>query len=139
MTLPAVARSAHALVVDDDTATSFMVQSMLELMGLEVDVASDGRMGADMAISGDYALVMMDVEMPVMDGFDATRSIRARAHEDVSGHINIVGMTGHTQDGIRRLGQQAGMDDLIVKPFLADALHARLKAICGTSVRLDDI
>ena len=124
-----------ALVVDDDNAMAFMVQDMLELMGVEADIARDGRAAVDMASAKAYALILMDIEMPEMDGFDATKAIRAQVSTDVP----IVGMTGHLMDAIHRLGKIAGMDDLITKPFMAGALCAKLKAVCGDRVALADI
>ncbi len=124
-----------ALVVDDDKSMSLMVQDMLELMGLEADVARDGRMAVEMATNKAYALILMDIEMPEMDGFDATKAIRAQ----VSDEVPIVGMTGHLMEAIHRLGKLAGMNDLITKPFMASGLCAKLKAVCGDRVVLEEI
>ena len=126
---------ARVLVVDDRPDMCFLVQSMLDLMGVAADVAGDGRKAVEMATSETYAVILMDIEMPEMDGLDATRAIRARRLD----HVPIIGMTGHRLEAIHRLGKMAGMDDLIVKPFQIDALHAKLKAVCGEALVLDDI
>ena len=127
---------AHcALVVDDDQGMAFMVQDMLELMGLDADIASDGRRAVEMAAGKTYAVILMDIEMPEMDGFDATKAIRA----DVSTEVPIVGMTGHLLEAVHRLGKMAGMNDLITKPFMAGTLCAKLKTVCGDRVPLDEI
>ena len=124
-----------ALVVDDDRNMAFMVQDMLEIMGLAADTAGDGRQAVEMAAQKTYAVILMDIEMPEMDGFDATKAIRAQ----VSTEVPILGMTGHLMEAIHKLGRIAGMNDLITKPFMASGLCAKLKAVCGDRVVLEDI
>lgn len=124
-----------ALVVDDDPTMSMMVQDMLEIMGLAADAAGDGRVAVEMAAAKPYAVILMDIEMPEMDGFEATKAIRAQ----VSADVPILGMTGHLMEAIHRLGRIAGMDDLITKPFMAGGLCAKLKSICGDRVPLEDV
>ncbi len=136
MVSPPPRSPARALIVDDDANMSFMVEAMLEIMGLAADIAGNGRIASEMATPGRYAVILMDIEMPEMDGLDATKAIRAA--EDTT-PVPIIGMTGHTIDGIRHLGRIAGMDDMITKPFLIATLHAKLRAVCGDALPLDDI
>ena len=129
------AGAACALVVDDDRNMAMMVQDMLDLMGLAADTAHDGRAAVEMAGRKAYAVILMDIEMPEMDGFDATKAIRAQ----VSGNVPILGMTGHLMEAIHKLGKIAGMNDLITKPFMAHGLYTKLAALCGDRVPLDEI
>ena len=133
------AGAACALVVDDDRNMAMMVQDMLDLMGLAADTAHDGRAAVEMAGRKAYAVILMDIEMPEMDGFDATKAIRAQASAPGSDPVPILGMTGHLMEAIHKLGKMAGMNDLITKPFMAHGLYTKLAALCGDRVPLDEI
>jgi two-component system sensor histidine kinase/response regulator len=87
---------------------------MLRNAGLEVDIAGDGAQAQEMVDSADYDLVLMDMQMPVLDGVTATRRIRARErHRD----LPIVAMTGNTSAADRALCLEAGMNEVLTKPM----------------------
>jgi CheY-like chemotaxis protein len=86
-------------------------------------VAADGQQAIDMVKSGDYALVLMDVQMPVMDGLDATRAIRLLPQ---GAALPILAMTANAFDEERQRCLDAGMDDHVAKPVVAEQLFATL-------------
>jgi two-component system, sensor histidine kinase and response regulator len=123
----AVASDWHAppsgvrvLVAEDDAASRRVVLSILERTGAHVGLVRNGREAVDAFSRAVYDLVLMDIQMPEMDGFEATR--RIRAHErDGGGHVPIVAITAHAMPGDRERCLAAGMDDYLTKPIrLAD-------------------
>ena len=119
------------LLVDDNEQTSSVIQEMLELMDFDVEVAADGKVAVAMTGAKAYAVVLMDVEMPVMDGLAATTAIRSQEMAELMPPVPIVGITGHTDTGTRMLCQRAGMTDVMLKPFAMSKLEEKLKALCG--------
>ena len=95
--------------------------------GFDVDRASDGSQGIERALSGSYALVMLDVMMPDLSGFDVLRRIRARSRTPVL----MLTARGDTHD--RVLGLELGADDYLPKPFDPAELAARIRAILRRS------
>ena len=111
---------SRILVAEDNLVNQEVALAMLANAGLSADVASDGREAVEMFEHGDYALVLMDVQMPVMDGLDATRAIRALPGKGVS--VPIIAMTANAFDEERQRCIDAGMDDHIGKPVSAEQL-----------------
>jgi signal transduction histidine kinase/CheY-like chemotaxis protein/HPt (histidine-containing phosphotransfer) domain-containing protein len=106
----------RVLVVEDNTTNQQLLQYLLSKRGYRVEVAGTGRKAVDAFMVGDYDLVLMDCQMPVMDGFEATRLIRQ--HE--SGretHVPILAMTANALAGDRERCLEAGMDDYVTKPI----------------------
>ena len=104
------------LVVDDDTVMREVFTVMLQRSGFEVAVAEDGLMGVEMWEVGNYDLVLMDVQMPRMNGFEATRAIREK--EVVrGGHTPIVAITAFALKNDELKCLVAGMDAYISKPI----------------------
>lgn len=114
------------LVVDDDPEIIDLLRLDLELMGFNVDYANDGSNGLKKAESKRYDLIIMDVMMPKMDGFEACKKIRASR---MSGNVPIILLTakGTIEDKIR--GFNAGSDDYLVKPFEFQELMVRMRAL----------
>jgi two-component system, sensor histidine kinase and response regulator len=106
-------RGAQILLVEDNSINQQVATEFLEQLGMRVDVASNGREGAAMACSGRYDLVLMDIQMPEMDGFEATRRIRAEA---AFSRLPIVAMTAHAMTGDYERSLEAGMFDHLTKP-----------------------
>ncbi len=124
------------LLVDDDSNSAFTVESILLFLGLEVEVAENGRIAVAKTAQTDYAVILMDIEMPEMDGMDATKAIRAREAETGADPALIVAMTGHTSQGIKVLCKLAGMNSVLVKPFGIDTLKDKLSEVCGETLNL---
>jgi CheY-like chemotaxis protein len=111
---------------------------MLEKLGLRADVAAAGREAVDLFAMLPYDLVLMDCQMPEMDGYDATREIRK--HEPPDRHAVIIAMTAEAMAGARDHCLNAGMDDYIAKPVrledLAVILNKSLQVEHPMPVRL---
>ncbi|HEY2929180.1 ATP-binding protein [Piscinibacter sp.] len=112
----------HVLVVDDNPVNAVVASAMLECMGLRIDVADDGAQALSLMASRRYDLVLMDCQLPVMDGWEATR--RWRSTEAPGRHLPIVALTALAVMGDRERCLQAGMDDYLAKPYEMDALAA---------------
>jgi CheY-like chemotaxis protein len=117
------------LVADDNDETAFVIESMLDLLDFGVERARDGREALEMSANSAYALILMDIEMPVMDGLAATKAIRGQEGEGLVPPVPIVGITGHSDMGTRRLCELAGMDQVLCKPFLMEQLEEIVTAV----------
>jgi PAS domain S-box-containing protein len=106
----------RVLLVEDVLANQKVAGSMLRRQGLEVTVVSNGQEAVQLSSEGGFDLIFMDCQMPVMDGYAATRRIRARERA-TGGHVPIVALTANALAAERRKCLNAGMDDHIAKPF----------------------
>jgi CheY-like chemotaxis protein len=103
------------LVVEDNRVNQKVAAHLLERLGCHVEIAANGEEGVRMAQSGKFDILLMDCQMPVMDGFKATAEIRRR--EGTNAHTTIVAMTANALAEDRERCLQAGMDDYISKPI----------------------
>ncbi|MFN7953488.1 MAG: response regulator [bacterium] len=129
--LPALA--GHVLLVEDNPANQDVVLAMLDRLGLGADVASSGLEAVRAVQRQSYDLILMDCQMPIMDGFEATQRIRAleadRRAQDPDAPdsaVPVVALTANAQRGDREICLMAGMDDYLAKPFTLRALAERL-------------
>ncbi len=118
----------RVLVVDDDAELCELVTRYLTREGFEIGWAPNGAVGVERALTGGYALIMLDVMMPGTDGFDALRRIRERSRTPVL----MLTARGDTHDRIR--GLEMGADDYLPKPFEPAELLARIRAILRRSL-----
>ena len=114
--LPA-SKARRVLLAEDDEITVFAVQKMLQKLGYEVSVAANGEKALAMLCRDDFDIILMDVQMPVMDGVEATRSIRASTSIGPKKDIPIIALTAFAMSGDREKFMAAGMDDYISKPI----------------------
>jgi CheY-like chemotaxis protein len=105
----------RVLVAEDNAVNQTVVMRLLEKLNCVVDLAVNGQEAVDMASTGDYDMIFMDCQMPVMDGYQATGELRALESERA--RIPIVAMTAHAMAGDRERCLEAGMDDYIAKPL----------------------
>jgi PAS domain S-box-containing protein len=111
------------LLVDDVDMNREVAQMLLQQTGLLVDIAENGRQAVDQARAHAYALILMDVQMPVMDGLEATRAIHALPGHELT---PVLAMTANAFDEDRRACLEAGMVDFIPKPVDPDVFHKTL-------------
>jgi CheY-like chemotaxis protein len=105
----------RVLLVEDNPVNQKLVTRVLEREGHTVEVAGHGRAALDSLLRERFAVVLMDIQMPVMDGFEATAAIRER-DRDRGEHTVVVAMTAHAMKGDRERCMAAGMDGYICKP-----------------------
>jgi signal transduction histidine kinase/DNA-binding response OmpR family regulator/HPt (histidine-containing phosphotransfer) domain-containing protein len=117
--------AARVLLAEDHPTNQIVAAMMLRNLGCQVAIAANGLEALQMIEASSYDIVFMDCEMPEMDGFEATRAIRARA--DTKAQIPIVAVTAQSIQGDRERCLQAGMDDYIAKPVEQEAFAAALK------------
>jgi len=115
--------SEHLLVIDDDVELCNLVSRFLVREGFQIDAVNGGAQGIERALSGDYALVVLDVMMPEMSGFDVLRRIRAESP------LPVLMLTARGDALDRVLGLEMGADDYLPKPFSPPELAARIRAI----------
>lgn len=110
------------LIVEDDEAIAQLESDYLHAQGFEATVAPDGPTGLDKALTGDYALIILDVMLPGMDGFEVLSKVREQRN------IPILLVTARKDDVDKIKGLGLGADDYITKPFSPSELAARVKA-----------
>ena len=120
--------SLRVLLAEDSLPNRKLAQRLLERWGHRVEVANNGIEAVDMRKQGGYDLVLMDVEMPEMDGLEATRIIR-RWEAETGGHVAIIAMTAHAMAGDRERCLEAGMDDYLSKPIRQAEFLEKLRSI----------
>ena len=124
-------RSVRVLLVEDNAVNRKVATRLLERSGFEVQVAEDGRDGLERFREGGWDVVLMDMQMPVMDGLTATQGIRAFEAEHALARTPIVAVTAHTLDDDREAAREAGMDAFVSKPIQADELVRTIRACVG--------
>ena len=121
------------LVVEDNKVNQMVAVRLLERLGYHADVAANGREALQAMQDGNYSLVLMDCQMPEMDGYAATRELRrAEARGATHSHVIIVAMTAEAMKGDRERCLAAGMDDYIAKPVNLRELESVLLRYLGT-------
>jgi CheY-like chemotaxis protein len=111
------------LVAEDNEINRAVAKALLAKRGLRTEVAHNGLEAVQMAVAKDYAAILMDCQMPELDGYEATRRIRAAEN----GHVPIIAMTAHSMKGDRERCLAAGMDDYLSKPVRNDQLDEAIK------------
>lgn len=119
----------HVLVVEDNEINQFLALTILERSQADVEVAENGLIALDMLKADNFDCVLMDMQMPVMDGLEATRVIRDSLHSDVP----IIALTANAIDGDEERCLEAGMNDYIAKPFQAEVLVKKILDLVSVS------
>lgn len=116
--------NGRILLIDDDSELSELVHQYLQLDGYSMDWAADGLQGLKLATQQSYALILLDVMLPGIDGFAVLKQLRQQQH-----YCPVLMLTARGDDIDRILGLELGADDYLAKPFNPRELTARVKAI----------
>ncbi len=127
------------LLVEDNLVNCEVAIDMLETIGLNVDVANNGRQALDLYDMNQYMLILMDCEMPIMDGYSTTRHIRSReskSHDSSNPKtpMPIIALTAHVMSSTKEKCIAIGMDDFLGKPFSLSELKSMLTKWLATEV-----
>ncbi|MEO8200097.1 MAG: response regulator [Gemmatimonadota bacterium] len=123
-------RALQILLAEDNPVNQLVASAVLTKRGHLVQVAHNGQEAFDAYRLGQFDLILMDVQMPVMGGFEATAAIRT-AEKIAGGHIPIVALTAHAMKGDKELCMAAGMDGYVTKPFRAMLLIQEVERLAG--------
>ena len=116
------------LLVEDNEMNRDMLSRRLERKGFEVAIAVDGRQGVEMAKADSYDLILMDMSLPEIDGWEATRQLRA---EPGTQKVPIIALTAHAMAGDREKALEAGCDDYDTKPIELPRLLSKMESLLG--------
>jgi CheY-like chemotaxis protein len=123
----------RVLLAEDNLVNQELGKLVLESLDCEVDVVCNGREAVEAVFTKEYDLVLMDCQMPELDGYEATVIIRKRESERTveNRRIYIVALTANAMDGDREHCIAAGMDDYVAKPFKPHQIQTLLGRCCG--------
>jgi CheY-like chemotaxis protein len=119
------------LLVEDNEMNRDMLSRRLSRKGFEVLIAVDGQQGVEKTMSESPDLVLMDMSLPVLDGWEATRRLKAARETK---HIPIIALTAHAMSGDREKTLQAGCDDYDTKPIELPRLISKIEALLAKKV-----
>ncbi|MGV6827514.1 MAG: ATP-binding protein [bacterium] len=117
----------QVLLVEDNLVNQKVAQTLVSKLGYEVDTANDGFEGVAAANQRHYQFILMDCQMPGMDGFEATRKIRQQEQDNDRHPVPIIAITANAMEGDRERCLEAGMDDYLAKPIKKDELAQKLQ------------
>ena len=118
------------LLVEDNEMNRDMLSRRLARKGYEVALAMDGLQGVTMASAGGYDLILMDMSLPELDGWEATRRVRD-AEVGAGRRVPIIALTAHAMSGDREKAMAAGCDDYDTKPVELDRLLGKIESLLG--------
>jgi CheY-like chemotaxis protein len=119
-------KQVRILVVEDNSTNRVVALTILNKLGFKADSVDDGQEAIERIQQYPYDLILMDCQMPEMDGYEATRHIRNQQTDVTRSTVPIIAMTAHAMDGDREKCLKAGMDDFLVKPIKPDELAKML-------------
>lgn len=118
---------AHVLLVEDNIINQFVANQVLELWNIKVDFANNGLEAVDKLKINDYALVLMDLQMPVMSGYEATSFIRDKTNRLRNPEIPIIALTADAFPETKKKVMESGMNDFVTKPLEQTDLYNKIK------------
>ena len=118
------------LLIEDNDMNRDMLSRRLIRRGFQVVFAMDGQHGIDLARSERPDIILMDMSLPVIDGWEATRRLKA---DDATRSIPVIGLTAHAMSGDREKAIEAGCDDYDTKPVELDRLIGKIERLLGTA------
>ena len=126
------------LVAEDTLFNQKFISRLLDRWGVKADIVENGYEVLEALKKKSYDILLMDVQMPKMDGLDATRAVR-KNETTTGGHIPIIAMTAHAMKGDRELCLEAGMDDYVSKPISSEILYKSIKSLLSEIVDKKDL
>jgi CheY-like chemotaxis protein/anti-sigma regulatory factor (Ser/Thr protein kinase) len=124
--LAPLSSQARILIAEDNLSNQVVLQQQLELLELSVDMADDGVQAWDCLQNSEYDLLLTDIHMPLMDGYELAGKIR-QAEQQTGAHLPIIAITANAMEEDARHCMESGMDDFVSKPVRLDELHAVLQ------------
>jgi len=121
-----IGKETRVLLVEDYEANIAVMSYILDDLGFPYDVARNGREGVELWKKNNYAIVLMDVQMPVMDGFTATQEIRTLERQEQRSRTPVIGITAHALVGDKDKCIEAGMDSYLPKPVVENDLKREM-------------
>ena len=118
------------LLVEDNEMNRDMLSRRLIRRGFQVVFAMDGQQGIDLARSEQPEIILMDMSLPVIDGWEATRRLKA---DDATRSVPVIGLTAHAMSGDREKAIEAGCDDYDTKPVELNRLIGKIERLLGTA------
>jgi PAS domain S-box-containing protein len=125
----------RALVVEDNFVNQKVAQRQLEKLGHKVEVANNGARALEMLALQKYDVVIMDCQMPVLDGYEATRQIRAGQVPNLDRRVPIIALTAYAMESDRQKCLAAGMDEFVSKPIRYEEMKAAIERVLASSAR----
>jgi CheY-like chemotaxis protein len=135
--IPTNQQPLNILLAEDNSVNQRLATRLLEKFGHRVTVAGNGLIAVQSWRNGTYDVILMDVDMPELNGYGATAQIRALEQES-GAHITIIGLTAHAMQGSRENCLAAGMDGYLSKPIDTKALWAELEGLSGATATTED-
>jgi DNA-binding response OmpR family regulator len=123
---------AKILCIEDDDDNTFMLHRRLSRAGFEVIIARNGAEGLAEAVSSEPDLIVMDLNLPVIDGWETTRRLRSRPETK---SVPIIALSAHSAEGHRAKALTAGCDEFEAKPVNFDILIEKIRALLGRDAR----
>jgi CheY-like chemotaxis protein len=124
-----VFNGARILLADDNVVNQMLARRLLERLGLEVTIADTGMAAIERLSISAFNVVLMDCQMPELDGYEATRRIRKGAAGEAARKVPIIALTANALSGDRERCLESGMDDYLVKPINPDELREKLQRV----------
>jgi two-component system cell cycle response regulator DivK len=121
---------AKVLLVEDNEMNRDMLSRRLVRRGFEVVFAVNGKQGVDLARSEKPDIILMDMSLPIMDGWEATRCVKS---DDATRSVPVIGLTAHAMSGDREKAIEAGCDDYDTKPVELDRLIGKIERLLGVA------
>jgi CheY-like chemotaxis protein len=123
-------KGRRVLVAEDNAINQKIVSFQLKKMGFEIDMTENGQEALERYNSGSYDLIILDIQMPVLDGYQVAKAIRSR-EKNTSMHAPIIALTANAMKGDRELYLEAGMDGYVSKPFTFETLQETIVNLIG--------
>ena len=121
-------KSLNLLLVEDTVISQNVMSLLLEMYGFKIDIAHNGLEAVEKFKEGYYDIILMDIIMPVQNGYEATKTIR-ELEKTRGGHVLIIGLTAQTYDSEEEKCIAAGMDKFLTKPFDIEMFKKTLKSL----------